>query len=51
MRLFTQPVVSITDTHIFARLTSPNTQLLVYDMSYAAADEVERLLAKDGRDL
>jgi hypothetical protein len=44
MCIFTQPVVSVADTRIFARLTGPTTQLLVYEMSYAAAGDLAMVL-------
>jgi hypothetical protein len=44
MCIFTQPVVSVADTRIFARLTAPGRQLLVYEMAYAAADDLAMVL-------
>ena len=44
MCMFTRPVVSVADTRIFARLTGNGTQLLVYEMSYAAAGDLAMVL-------
>lgn len=39
MCIFTQPVISVSNTQIFSRLTSRGTQYLVYQMSLESASE------------
>jgi hypothetical protein len=38
MCIFSQPVISVNNTQIFARTSSRNTQFLAYQMSYESAD-------------
>ena len=44
MCMFARPVVSVADTRIFVHMTGPGRQLLVYEMSYAAADDLAMIL-------
>src|SRR5687767_3934545 len=37
MCIFSQPVISVNNTQIFARRTASNTQYLVYQMNYESA--------------
>ncbi|QDU54133.1 hypothetical protein [Aeoliella mucimassa] len=44
MCIFSQPVMSVSSTQIFARATSQGTQLLAYQMSYESQDENAMIL-------
>jgi len=44
MCIFTQPVISVNNTQIFARLTSRGTQYLAYQMNYESRDENAMIL-------
>ena len=39
MCIFSQPVVSVNNTRIFARATAGGTQFLAYQMNYESAGE------------
>ena len=44
MCIFTQPVISVNNTQIFARLSGNGTQFLAYQMSYESSDENAMIL-------
>jgi hypothetical protein len=44
MCIFTQPVISVNNTQIFARLTGRGTQFLAYQMHYESRDENAMIL-------
>lgn len=44
MCIFSQPVISVNNTQIFARISSAGTQLLAYQMNYESQDENAMIL-------
>ena len=44
MCIFTQPVISVNNTQIFARLSGTGTQLLAYQMKYESASDNAMIL-------
>jgi len=49
MCIFSQPVISVSDTQIFARITARSTQFLAYQMNYDSQGENAMILPIPGR--